>query len=741
MSRFTGEGQSTVRLRDWIHRLDDPVDLRSPATDGSTKDGSAEDGGTQDGSTEDGSTKDRRQADEVAELRRRLAESERQRERLETSQQLLETALETMSMGVTITDLEGKIIYANPADASMHGYRAEELVGRRAAGVYAAVGSETGEPLASEGLWSRRRLDTAKDGRIFPVRLISDRILDQAQQPLGTITLCEDLGEQQRFKEALARRDGVLEALAVAAEKLLVDSSWEGVEKVLERLGRATGVDLIYILRVKEARPFQDLQPSSVILGWGTPAGNAETAFSEGLGIPDREELFERWHERLQGGEILHGPVKALPVEEQELLVPWGVGAYVVVPIFVRDELRGYLCLEDGDDSRLWSVTELEALRTASRTFAASIQRNDSDRALADSEARYRDVLENANDLIQSVSPDGRFRFVNRAWKDALGYSDDEIDLLRVWDVARGGRADEDRDVVQSILTDDGRGRFEAVFMTKDGSEIPVEGSVNCRYEDGLPVATRGIFRDITERKVYDRMTQEFISTVSHELRTPLTSIIASLGLLESGRLQKPERIQELVSIALRNGNRLLQLINNLLDLQKLTANKLSFRLEELELRPFLVEAIEGIRAFADSYEVTLSMAEIEDDILFFGDFDRLIQVFDNLLSNAIKFSPIKETVWIETKIEEQHVVITVRDSGPGIPEEFRSRLFDRFTQFDSSAARRSGGSGLGLSIVKGLVEGMNGAIHLETEVGKGTAFRIELPRFEVPEEPRIDAS
>ena len=703
-----------MRLRDWIRRLDE-----SPS--GQTVPPAA-------------LTGERSESSEIAELRRRLAESEQQRERLETSLQMLETAFETMSMGVTITDLEGKIIYANPADAKMHGFHAEELVGQRAADIYAAMESESQDNLTTQGVWARHRLDITKEGSTFPVRLISDRIVDRSDRPLGTITLCEDLGERQRFKEALARRDGVLEALAVAAEKLLVDSSWEGVEEVLERLGRATGVDLIYILRVKETRPFQELHASNVIFAWGAPTGGSEIAFSEGLGIPDRQTLYEGWREQLQGGEILHGPVKDLPPEEQALLMPWGVGAYLVVPIFVHDELRGYLCLEDGDDSRRWSSTELEALRTASRTFGASIQRNDANQALAESEARYRDLLENASDLIQSVSPDGRFRFVNQAWKRTLGYSDAEIDQLRVWDVARAGRDTEDNSVVQGILADDGRGRFEALFVTKSGEEIPVEGIVNCRYEDGLPVATRGVFRDITERKVYDRMTQEFISTVSHELRTPLTSIIASLGLLESGRMNRPERVQELVAIALRNGNRLLQLINNLLDLQKLSAKKLVFRFDEVDVEAFLVEAMEGIRSFADSYEVELRLQMEAEDLCFVGDFDRLIQVFDNLLSNAIKFSPPGEPVLIRVQADAEHVTVSVCDRGPGIPEEFRSRLFDRFSQLESSSSRRSGGSGLGLSIVQGLVKGMQGQIRLETEVGHGTTFHVALPRCRTAE-------
>lgn len=675
---------------------------------------------------------------ELEVLRRELRASQQDRSRLDSSLRMLETALETMTMGVTITDREGRIVYVNPADAKMHGYSVSELIGREAkvysaatAPVTQAAPVEVGPPDPRHP-WSRERIDATKDGRTFPVRLISERVRDGDQEPVATVTICEDLEERESIKEALARRERILEVLALAAEKLLSDAPWEqSVEEILERLGRATGVDLIYILQVREAPAFN---PKSVILGWATPGGAAEKAFSEGLGLPDREDLFSRWHDRLEAGEILYGRVPDLPESEREILRPWGVHAFVVVPIFVDSVLRGFMSLEDGNLERHWSPTELEALRTVCRTLAAAIQRNEAETALADSEAKYRDLLENANDLIQSVSPDGRFHFVNRAWQEALGYGDDEVPDLRVWDVARGASEDEgdghSQDTVERILSGGGgEGRLEAVFVTKDGREIPVEGSVNCRYVDGLPVAARGIFRDITERKIFDRMTQEFISTVSHELRTPLTSIIASLGLLESGMLaSKPERSKELVSVALRNSNRLLQLINNLLDLQKLSARKMNFRLQPVVIDSLLVEAIEDIRAFADSYSIGLDLADVDPELVASGDRDRLMQVLNNLLSNAIKFSPDGEAVRVSAWATEEHVVLSVADRGPGIPEEFRSRLFDKFTQFDSSSTRRSGGSGLGLSIVKGMVEGMDGHIELDTAVDVGTTFHVYLP-------------
>lgn len=725
-----------MSLQDWIHRLS-----RTTPIDEELDDMLAV-----------GSLGQLSPQEENERLRRELARTRSERSRLESSLRMLETALETMSMGVTITDREGRIVYVNPADAEMHGWEVSELIGQKAR-VYSAM--PQGEPavLLAEGedpeasRWARERLDATKDGRTFPVRLISERVQSDQEEQVATVTICEDLGEREQFREALARRDRILEALALAAEKLLAGSAWEeSVEEVLERLGRATGVDLIYILRVKEAPAFN---VKSILLGWGTPGGTAEMAFTEGLGLPDRENLFSRWRDRLEGGEILHGRVHDLPREEREILEAWGVRSFVVVPIFVESVLRGYLSLEEGDAEREWSSTELEALRTTARTFAASIQRSEAERALADSEEKYRDLLENANDLIQSVAPDGRFYYVNRAWEETLGYADDEVADLRVWDVVRAVSEDEGRredevvsPAVATILSGgvEGEGRVETIFVTKGGREIPVEGSVNCRYVDGLPVSTRGIFRDITERKIFDRMIQDFISTVSHELRTPLTSIIASLGLLEGGLLEKrPERGRELVSVALRNSNRLLQLINNLLDLQKLSARKMSFRREEVPVVELFEEALEDIRAFAESYSIRLELGSLEEGLLVRGDRDRLLQVLNNLLSNAIKFSPDDEVVTVsahrhESPHDGRQVVLTVSDRGPGIPEEFRTRLFDRFTQFDSSSTRRSGGSGLGLSIVKGLVEGMSGRIVLDTEVESGTTFHVVLPEADLEE-------
>lgn len=652
----------------------------------------------------------------------RLAQEEARRE-AEQNLRMLAKAVETMSLGVTITDMEGRIIYVNPADARVHGYTVAELIGRDSR-IYAAGDSIDGAEDTLEP-WARERSNRTRSGEVFPVRLVSDRVRDDDGQPIATVTICEDIRERIRIREALERRDRILEAVAFAAECFLSESEWEtSVSDVLERLGEATGVDRVYLDLINEAYPFGI---EDFTYYWSA-LGEVDERLSEGGGT-NRVELVERWETLLREGRVISGRVSELPIEERPVFSRRGVRSFSLVPLFVQARWQGFLCLEATAADRDWSHVELEALKAATRTFGMSIQRRRDEEALAASEAKYRQLLEGAHDLVQSVSPDGRFEFVNRSWKETLGYAEEEIRGLTVWDVVRPAHPDSRRDVLQSMLTDDGLGRVEALFVGKEGREIAVEGQVTTRFEDGLPVAAQGIFRDITERRQLDRMKQEFISTVSHELRTPLTSIIASLGLLDSGRLAgQPERYEELITVAHRNSTRLLGLINNLLDLQKLAARKMHFKSDPVDVRALLEEAVRSIRAFAEQSKVGLILEPVPEGLELLGDRDRLMQVLNNLVSNAIKFSPAGEEVVVSGYRRHERVVLTVADHGPGIPDEFRSRLFDQFTQADPSKTRSSGGSGLGLSIAKGLVEGMRGRIDLDTRIDEGTTFYVDLP-------------
>ncbi len=246
-----------------------------------------------------------------------------------------------------------------------------------------------------------------------------------------------------------------------------------------------------------------------------------------------------------------------------------------------------------------------------------------------------------------------------------------------------------------------------------------------------LSIATRErqLQDDIVQLKELERLKADFVSTVSHELRTPLTSMRGALGLLLGGAAgELSPKGRELLRIALTNTDRLIRLINDILDIEKIDAGHVQIRRDRLALRPLLETTLAGLEGFARDAGVQLQLAETPA-LELIGDSDRLIQVFTNLVSNAVKFTPKDAAVEVSAREEEDSVRICVRDHGPGIPKEFASRIFGRFQQAGGAESRRSGGTGLGLSIAKSITELHGGRIGFESPAeGEGTVFYVVLP-------------
>ena len=237
---------------------------------------------------------------------------------------------------------------------------------------------------------------------------------------------------------------------------------------------------------------------------------------------------------------------------------------------------------------------------------------------------------------------------------------------------------------------------------------------------------------DITALKRIDQMKTEFISTVSHELRTPLTSIRGSLGLMSGGVAgQLPENARNLVGIAQSNCDRLIRLINDILDSEKIESGKLPLRLQAVEIAALVRQALAANEGFAQQHKVALWMHAPAATLTVRADVDRLLQVLTNLLSNAVKFSPANGSVEVRVCAGEGRVRVEVRDNGPGIPLEFQQRIFQKFSQADASDSRAKGGTGLGLNISRTLVEKMGGQLGFSSTPGAGATFFFELPQHE----------
>lgn len=379
------------------------------------------------------------------------------------------------------------------------------------------------------------------------------------------------------------------------------------------------------------------------------------------------------------------------------------------VVVFAVQTMFGFLALI------LWNGVTLRKLEEEKARYEFEIR---------ESEERFRLLAESAFEGIV-VTREGRVLDANRRFCQMMGY--DLQDVV--------GRPERDFYVLAHPLsgaynadTKEGEGLLQGRALRLGGESFEVEletRNIPFQGSKALVVA----IRDITERKEIDKIKDEFVSVVSHELRTPLTSVHGALGLVLGG-VAGPvsEGVATMLELARRNSNRLLLLINDILDMQKIESGVLHFQAAEVELGALALTAVESNFAFAQGLGVELVALRVERGLCVTGDPDRLTQVITNLLSNACKFSYAGSQVEVKVLRHDEWVRLSVKDYGSGIAPEFQTRIFEKFAQGDSSDTRSKGGTGLGLSISRALVERMGGNIDFESTVGAGSTFYFDLP-------------
>ncbi|MEZ2277870.1 MAG: PAS domain S-box protein [Microcoleus sp.] len=426
-----------------------------------------------------------------------------------------------------------------------------------------------------------------------------------------------------------------------------------------------------------------------------------------------------------------------------ELLEQFQAKAYAISPIFSGETLWGLLAIYENATPRDWQSWEVELLEQIASQLSIAIQQSElyeqlqielQERQLAEAtireaERRWRSLLDNVQLIVVGLDIGGNVNYVNPFFLKLTGYTNPEV-LGENWfkNFLTSSNKPSIQVVSSEVLAHNYHPYYQNSILLKSGDERFIAwNNTILQDSEGTIIGTISIGEDITERKKIDEIKDEFIGIVSHELRTPLTAIQMSLGLIQTGIYdKKPEKSRRMIEIALLDTHRLVNLVNDILDLERIDSGRVVLEKTVCKAADLMQQAIERIQAIATQEQITLTFTPT--DVEVWAAPDTIIQTLTNLLGNAIKFSPAQSTIHLSAEIQTDFVLFQVCDRGRGIPADQLELIFGRFQQVDASDSREKGGTGLGLSICQSIIERHGGKIWAESSLGEGSTFFFTLP-------------
>jgi PAS domain S-box-containing protein len=571
----------------------------------------------------------------------------------------------------------------------------------------------------------------APDGHVFELELsLSQR--QKAGNPLAIRCLLRDVTHQKQREHRMA--------LQLVVSQIVGESPTPEVAsiRILEALCVSQGWDLAIRWDVD---PKQNRLSFST--AWGAPGRRMETLIQESMGLtlPMGEEIASRaWKD---GHPVWITDLTTVP-ESPRVRAALGHGMVSgwAMPVRVGNNVLAVLEFYCQFRYR-YDSDAMASIETAATSLGQMLARSQ-ERGRAEKLYRQQEILlDSVADGICGVDRHGHVSFANPAAARLLGAPASSLTGKPVHDLLHGTAPVNLKCTAECPLKR-ATGRQAAAsgednIFRADGSAFAAEYTLTPILDQGHFSGSVLSFRDVSQRNALDRLKDEFISTVSHELRTPLTSIRGALGLLASGKLvELNDKASSLLRIALTNSDRLVRLINDILDLERIQSGREPLSFRPVELSEIVVQAIGDMQPVAEAAGVQLlhdtSKAQIDADPY------RLLQVLTNLLSNAVKFSPPNSTVSIMLRPGVSGVTLSVIDHGRGIPADKLDAVFGRFQQVDASDSRQKGGSGLGLAICRSIVLQHSGRIWAERNPIRGTTFRVFLPYHPSPLETPISA-
>jgi PAS domain S-box-containing protein len=647
----------------------------------------------------------------------------------ETQERYLDLFESSSEMIATLSPA-GRFLYANPAWKRTFGMDESALLGLESfetlfgADYRTEVAALFRRALDGEAIERAPLRYHARDGRVIDFELsLSQR--QKAGNPLAVRCILRDVTQQKQREHRLALQ---LQVSQVVAENPKPEVA---TMRILEALCLSQGWDVVIKWRVDGKQKGLDFSTA-----WAGAGRKAESLIQESMGqkLAYGAELPGRaWKD---GRTVWITDLKAAPVSpriqstmDKGMVSGWAVPVRVGNTVLAVLEFYCHFKLREDRES-------MAAIETAAASLGQMLARSQ-ERGRADELYRQQEILlDSVADGICGLDRHGKVSFANPAAARLLGATAQSLTGKAVHELLHGSApasqmCQEDCALMRAASRQAATSGEDNIYRS-DGTMFPAEYALTPIFDQGRFSGSVLSFRDISQRNALDRLKDEFISTVSHELRTPLTSIRGALGLLSSGILgDVNEKAANLLRIAMTNSDRLIRLINDILDLERIQSGREPLAFRPIQLSDVVRQAIGDMQPVADAAGVQLihdtTQAEINADP------DRLLQVLTNLLSNAVKFSPANSTVSIMIRPGVSGVTLSVIDHGRGIPADKLELVFGRFQQVDASDSRQKGGSGLGLAICRTIVLQHSGRIWAERNPIRGTTFRVFLPYNPIP--------
>ncbi len=648
-----------------------------------------------------------------------------QEQALRESQERYRDLFENSAEMIATLSPAGQFLYANPAWKQCFGLDTAALLRLDSfedvfdSNCRGDVGALFRRALDGEVVERAPLRNHTASGRVLELELnLSQR--QKAGNPLAVRCLLRDVTQQKQREHRLALQ---LVVSQIVGENGTPEAA---VIRILEALCVSQDWDVAFKWEVNADE--KRLEFSSA---WGAPGRRAEALIQESMGhtLASGEELPGRvWRdgrpEWIAGLDSMPTSPRLQSALNQEMVSGWAAPVRVGNNLLAVLEVYSHHYLREDAES-------MAVMETVAASLGQMLARTH-ERGRADELYRQQEILlDSVADGICGVDRHGLVSFANPAAVRLLASTVADLTGKPVHEILHGSiaanhRCGEDCPLRRATGHHMPAAGEDTVFRG-DGSSFPVEYFLTPILDHGRFSGSVLSFRDISQRYALDRLKDEFISTVSHELRTPLTSIRGALGLLSSGILgEVNDKAANLLRIALTNSDRLVRLINDILDLERVQSGREPLTFRPVQLGEIVRQAIDGMQPVAEAAGVQLIHDATQVEIA--ADADRLLQVLTNLLSNAIKFSPANSTISVMLRPSVNGVTLSVIDHGRGIPADKLEAIFGRFQQVDASDSRQKGGSGLGLAICRTIVLQHTGRIWAERNPVRGSTFRVFLP-------------